>query len=133
LRFACAGIGLVCAESLNFGGHGREIALGGALVFDLRALSDWRRTARQQDRRNAIHRVWDSGGVPACILQFLPTHDARALDVRAQVCWLTLAMAIISTELPWLMAQASHLSGANHTAMTGSVGRSQRYFSATDF
>ena len=59
----------------------------------------------------------------ACLLQFLVTHDSHALVVPAQVYWLTLAMAIISTVIPaWLMAEGIRLTGANHAAMVGSVG-----------
>jgi drug/metabolite transporter (DMT)-like permease len=58
-----------------------------------------------------------------CVLQFLATHDARALVVPAPVYWLTFAMAIISTVIPaWLMSEGIRLTGANHAAMVGSVG-----------
>jgi drug/metabolite transporter (DMT)-like permease len=57
-----------------------------------------------------------------CLLEFVATHDVRGLVVPAQVYWLTLAMAVISTVMPaWLMSAGIRLAGANHAAMVGSV------------
>jgi drug/metabolite transporter (DMT)-like permease len=68
-----------------------------------------------------------------CLLQFLVTHDSRALVVPTQVYWLTFAMAIISTVIPaWLMVEGIRLTGANHAAMVGSVGPVATIFSNVD-
>jgi drug/metabolite transporter (DMT)-like permease len=127
LALSYGGIALVFTENLNFGGRAHEVALGSALVFASGVIyAFYLIGAGEIVGRIGAMRFTAYAMLVACViclLQFLVTHDVRALVVPAQVCWLTLAMAIISTVIPaWLMAEGIRLTGANHAAMVGSVG-----------
>jgi len=127
LALSYGGIALVFTENLNFGGHAHEVALGGALVFasgvvySFYLIGAGEIVGKVGAMRFTAYAMLVACAV--CVLQFLITHEARALVVPAQVYWLTFAMAIISTVIPaWLMAEGIRLTGANHAAMVGSVG-----------
>lgn len=127
LGLCYGGIALVFTENLNFGGHAHEVALGGALVFASGAMyALYLIGAGEIVGKIGAMRFTAYAMLVACIaclLQFLLTHDPRALLLPAEVYWLALAMAIISTVIPaWLMAEGIRLTGANHAAMVGSVG-----------
>ncbi len=127
LALCYGGIALVFAENLNFGGHAYEVALGGALVFASGVVyAFYLIGAGETVGKVGAMRFTAYAMLVACVfcvLQFLLTHEVRALVVPAQVYGLTFAMAIISTVLPaWLMAEGIRLTGANHAAMVGSVG-----------
>ncbi len=127
LALSYGGIALVFTENLNFGGHAHEVALGGALVFASGVIyAFYLIGAGEIVGKVGAMRFTAYAMLVACVvcvLQFLVTHEAGALDVPARVYWLTLAMAIISTVIPaWLMAEGIRLTGANHAAMVGSVG-----------
>jgi drug/metabolite transporter (DMT)-like permease len=127
LALCYGGIALVFTENLNFGGHAHEVALGGALVFASGVVyAFYLIGAGEIVGKIGAMRFTAYAMLVACVicvLQFLATHDARALVVPTQVYWLTFAMAIISTVIPaWLMAEGIRLTGANHAAMVGSVG-----------
>jgi len=127
LALCYGGIALVFTENLNFGGHAHEVALGGALVFASGVVyAFYLIGAGEIVGKIGAMRFTAYAMLAACVfcvLQFLLTHVTRALHVPAQVYWLTLAMAIISTVIPaWLMAEGIRLTGANHAAMVGSVG-----------
>ena len=127
LGLCYGGIALVFTENLNFGGHAHEVALGGALVlssgvvYALYLIGAGEIVGRIGAMRFTAYAMLVACLV--CLLQFLLTHESRALFVPTEVYWLTLAMAIISTVIPaWLMAEGIRLTGANHAAMVGSVG-----------
>jgi drug/metabolite transporter (DMT)-like permease len=127
LALSYGGIALVFTENLNFGGHAHEVALGGALVFASGVVyAFYLIGAGEIVGKIGAMRFTAYAMLVACVvcvLQFLITHDARALVVPAQVYGLTFAMAIISTVIPaWLMSEGIRLTGANHAAMVGSVG-----------
>ena len=127
LALCYGGIALVFTENLNFGAHAHEVALGGALVFASGVIyAFYLIGAGEIVGKIGAMRFTAYAMLVACaicVLQFLVTHEARALVVPTQVYWLTLAMAIISTVIPaWLMAEGIRLTGANHAAMVGSVG-----------
>ena len=127
LALSYGGIALVFTENLNFGGHAHEVALGGALVFASGVVyACYLIGAGEIVGKIGAMRFTAYAMLVACVVcvvQFLVTHDARALVVPAQVYRLTFAMAIVSTVIPaWLMSEAIRLTGANHAAMVGSVG-----------
>jgi drug/metabolite transporter (DMT)-like permease len=127
LALCYGGIALVFTENLNFGGHAHEVALGGALVFASGVVYAFYLIGAGEIVGKIVAMRFTAYAMLAacvfCVLQFLLTHETRALHVPAQVYWLTLAMAIISTVIPaWLMAEGIRLTGANHAAMVGSVG-----------
>jgi hypothetical protein len=127
LALSYGGIALVFTENLNFGAHAHETALGGALVFASGVIYAFYRIGAGEivgkigAMRFTAYAMLVACAV--CIAQFLLTHEVRTLVLPAQVYWLTLSMAIVSTVIPaWLMAEGIRLSGANHAAMVGSVG-----------
>ncbi|HKB83165.1 MAG TPA: DMT family transporter [Burkholderiales bacterium] len=127
LALCYGGIALVFTENLSFGGHAHEVALGGALVFASGVVYAFYLIGAGEivgiigAMRFTAYAMLVA--CVACTLQFLVTHEARALVLPAQVYWLAFAMAIISTVIPaWLMAEGIRLTGANHAAMVGSVG-----------
>lgn len=127
LALCYGGIALVFTENLNFGGHAHDVALGGALVFASGVIyAFYLIGAGEIVGRVGAMRFTAYAMLAACmfcILQFLLTHEVRALVVPAQIYGLTFSMAIISTVIPaWLMAEGIRLTGANHAAMVGSVG-----------
>ncbi|HVY07101.1 MAG TPA: DMT family transporter [Burkholderiales bacterium] len=127
LALSYGGIALVFTENLNFGVHAHETALGGGLVFASGVIYAFYLIGAGEivgkigAMRFTAYAMLVACAV--CVAQFLLTHDAHRLVVPAQVYWLTLAMAIISTVIPaWLMAEGIRLTNANHAAMVGSVG-----------
>jgi drug/metabolite transporter (DMT)-like permease len=127
LALSYGGIALVFTENLNFGAHAHETALGGALVFASGVIYAFYLIGAGEivgkigAMRFTAYAMLVACAV--CIAQFLLTHEVRTLVLPAQVYWLTLSMAIVSTVIPaWLMAEGIRLSGANHAAMVGSVG-----------
>ena len=127
LALSYGGIALVFTENLNFGGHAHEVAVGGALVFASGVVyAFYLIGAGEIVGKIGAMRFTAYAMLVAClvcVLQFLVTHNTRALVVPAQVYWLTFAMAIFSTVIPaWLMSEGIRLTGANHAAMVGSVG-----------
>ena len=123
LALSYGGIALVLTENLNFGGHAHEVVLGGTLVFASGVIyAFYLIGAGEIVGRIGAMRFTAYAMLVACVvcvLQFLATHDARALVVPAQVYWLTSAMAIISTVIPaWLMSEGIRLTGGD-----GGIGR----------
>jgi len=127
LALSYGGIALVFTENLNFGGHAHEVALGGGLVFASGIVYAFYLIGAGEivGKIGAMRFTAYAMLVAcmACVVQFFATHDTQALVVPAQVYWLTLAMAMISTVIPaWLMSEGIRLKGANHAAMVGSIG-----------
>jgi drug/metabolite transporter (DMT)-like permease len=127
LAVSYAGIGLVFAHDLNFGGDARAQWTGGALVF-ASALA------------YAVYLI-GAGGVIARLgsmrfiawamlasavfvfVQFALTRELAALAVPSSIYALSLAMAVFSTVLPtWLIAEAVRRLGANTSSLIGSLG-----------
>ncbi len=127
LALSYGGIALVFLSNLRLSQDPRAILLGSGLVF-LSALlyAVYMIGSGRLIPRIGAARFSGYASTVACGLgvgQFLLGHDLGALAQPAQVYWLCIAMAVVSTVLPvWLMAEGIKRIGANQVAMVGAVG-----------
>ncbi len=127
LALSYAGIALVFAHDLTFGGDARALWIGGALVF-ASALSY---AVYLVGAADVIARLGSMRFTAWAMLassvfvfaQFALTRDLGALAVPISIYALSLAMAVFSTVLPtWLVAEAVRRLGANTSSLIGSLG-----------
>jgi drug/metabolite transporter (DMT)-like permease len=127
LVLSYAGIILVFLENLQHAGAGRDLTIGGALVFTSAvAYSFYLIGSGEVVGRIGAIRFTAYAMSAACVLvfvQFLTTHRLRALELPRQVYWLSFIMAVTSTVLPAvLMTEGLRRVGANQAAMIGTIG-----------
>jgi drug/metabolite transporter (DMT)-like permease len=127
LLLCYAGVVLVFAHDLRNADRGRDVALGGVLVFASAVLY----ATYLVFAGPVIHRLGSLRFIAWAMLastvfvfaQFLATHPLSALSVPLRIHLLSIAMAVLSTVLPtWLMAEALKRIGANQAALVGSLG-----------
>jgi len=127
LALSYAGILLVFARDLAFGGDSHALWLGGALVF----ASSFLYALYLVGAGPVIARLGSLRFIALAMLtsalfvfaQFAATRPLSALAVPLRIHLLSLAMAVFSTVLPtYLVAEAIKRIGANRTSLVGSLG-----------
>jgi drug/metabolite transporter (DMT)-like permease len=127
LALSYAGILLVFARDLAFGGDSHALWLGGALVF----ASSFLYALYLVGAGPVIARLGSLRFIALAMLtsalfvfaQFAATRPLSALAVPLRIHLLSLAMAVFSTVLPtYLVAEAIVRIGANRTSLVGSLG-----------
>jgi drug/metabolite transporter (DMT)-like permease len=127
LALSYAGIALVFLHDLRNADRGRDVALGGALVFG----SAFCYAAYLVGAGPAIARLGSRRFIAWVLLastvfvlaQFLLMRPLAALAVPWTVHALAIAMAVLSTFVPvWLVAEALKRIDANTVALVGSLG-----------
>jgi drug/metabolite transporter (DMT)-like permease len=119
------GIAIAVGHDLSVGG--RNVALGGALVFgSALSYAAYLMLSGEVVKRMGATRVtaWATGAACALSLaQFFALRPVSNLAQPWQVHALSIAMAIFSTVLPiWLVAEAMRRIGAGPTSMVGTLG-----------
>jgi drug/metabolite transporter (DMT)-like permease len=127
LILSYCGIVLVFVENIGFADDPQQVAIGGTLIFLSGAayavylIGAGGIIAKLGATRFTAYAMLIACAV--CVAQFLLTHRADALRLPAQVYWLSLLMAVVSTVLPaWLMAEGIRRIGAYRAAMIGAIG-----------
>ena len=127
LVISYAGIALVFAHDLRFGGDARALWTGGALVFT----SALTYAVYLIGAGGAIARLGSMRFIAWAMLassvfvfaQFALTRSVESLAVPPSIYGLSLATAVFSTVLPtWLVAEAVRRLGANTSSLIGSLG-----------
>jgi drug/metabolite transporter (DMT)-like permease len=127
LALSYAGIALVFAHDLTFGGDARALWVGGALVFaSALTYAVYLVGAGDVIARLGSMRFTAWAMLASCVFvfaQFALTRDLAALAVPRSIYALSLAMAVFSTVVPtWLIAEAVRRLGANTSSLMGSLG-----------
>jgi drug/metabolite transporter (DMT)-like permease len=127
LAVSYAGIALVFAHDLSFGGNARALWTGGALVFaSALTYAVYLIGAGDVIARLGSMRFIAWAMLASCVFvfaQFALTRDLASLAVPRSIYALALAMAVFSTVLPtWLIAEAVRRLGANTSSLIGSLG-----------
>ncbi len=127
LALSYAGIALVFAHDLTFGGDDRALWIGGALVFaSALTYAVYLVGAGDVIARLGSMRFIAWAMLASCVFvfaQFALTRDLAALAVPRSIYALSLAMAVFSTVVPtWLIAEAVRRLGANTSSLMGSLG-----------
>jgi drug/metabolite transporter (DMT)-like permease len=127
LALSYAGIALVFAHDLHFGGDARALLTGGALVFTSAiTYAVYLIGAGGVIARLGSMRFIAWAMLASCVFvfgQFALTRDIESLDVPPSIYGLSLAMAVFSTVVPtWLVAEAVRRLGANTSSLIGSLG-----------
>lgn len=127
LVLSYAGIAVVFAHDLSFGGDAQALWTGGALVFAsalayaLYLVGAGGVIARLGSMRSIAWAMLASCAFVTA--QFVLTRDVASLLVPPSIYALSLAMAVFSTVLPtWLVAEALRRLGANTSSLVGSLG-----------
>ena len=127
LAVSYAGIALVFAHDLHFGGDAHALWFGGALVFT----SAITYAVYLIGAGDVIARLGSMRFIAWAMLassvfvfaQFALTRRVDTLAVPPSIYALSLAMAVFSTVLPtWLIAEAVRRLGANTSSLIGSLG-----------
>ncbi|GAA5172696.1 DMT family transporter [Viridibacterium curvum] len=125
LAICYVGIAVAVGHDLHFGG--RNVALGGVLVFaSALSYAIYLMLSGEVVKRLGSTRVtaWATGA--ACLLslaQFFVLRPVSNLVQPWQVHALSMAMAVFSTVLPiWMVAEAMRRIGAGPTSMVGTLG-----------
>ncbi|HNO88083.1 MAG TPA: DMT family transporter [Rhodocyclaceae bacterium] len=122
-----AGIGLAVAHDLKVAGSGRDVWIGGGLVFAsavsyaLYLMGNGQAVARLGAARVT---AWAStAACLLCLVHFGLTRPLGLLVQPAQVLGMAAAMAIFSTVLPvWLVSEAMRRLGAGPVSLIGTLG-----------
>ena len=127
LAVSYAGIALVFAHDMHFGGDARALWFGGALVFTsaityaVYLIGAGDLIARLGSMRFIAWAMLASSVF--VFVQFALTRSIETLAVPPSIYALSLAMAVLSTVLPtWLIAEAVRRLGANTASLIGSLG-----------
>ncbi|HVE48806.1 MAG TPA: DMT family transporter [Casimicrobiaceae bacterium] len=121
------GVVLVFLHDLRVADSGRDVALGGFLVF----MSAILYAIYLVFAGPAIARLGSQRFIAWAMLtssvfvfgQFALIHPITSLAIPPAVHWLSLTMAVFSTVLPtWLMAEALKRIGASRASIVGSLG-----------
>jgi len=127
LAISYAGIALVFAHDLHFGGDPRALWTGGGLVFaSAIAYAVYLIGAGGVIARLGSMRFIAWAMLASCVFvfaQFALTRSVASLGVPPSIYALSLAMAVFSTVVPtWLIAEAVRRLGANTSSLIGSLG-----------
>jgi drug/metabolite transporter (DMT)-like permease len=127
LALSYAGIVLVFAHDLSFGGDNRALWLGGglvmasALLYSLYLVGAGPVIRRLGSMRFISYAMLISAGF--VFAQFVVTRPLSLLAAPLRLQMLSLAMALLSTVLPTLLiAEAIRRMGADRTSLVGSLG-----------
>ena len=127
LAISYAGIALVFAHDLQFGGDAHALWVGGGLVFaSALTYAVYLVGAGSVIARLGSMRFIAWAMLASCVFvfaQFALMRSVEALAVPPSIYALSLAMAVFSTVLPtWLVAEAVRRLGANTSSLIGSLG-----------
>ena len=127
LALSYGGMALVFVSTLRLSQTPGEVVLGGGLVFaSAIAFATYMIGSGRVIPRVGTTRFTAYASTVACgfgVAQFLIVNPVGAMVQPAEVYWLVLAMAAVSTVAPiWLMAEGMRRIGSNQTSMISAIG-----------
>jgi drug/metabolite transporter (DMT)-like permease len=127
LALSYGGMALVFVSTLRLSQTPNDVLLGGGLVFaSAIAFATYMIGSGRVIPRMGTTRFTAYASTIACvfgIVQFLIINPVSAMVQPAELYWLVLAMAAVSTVAPiWLMAEGMRRIGSNQTSMISAIG-----------